>query len=56
MLDIVTPPDSRSPLTVTETAKTVGKIVEGLGKGPDDAVKSIGDAVEGLGGLFGEKK
>ena len=43
-------------MTVSETVMTVGKVVEGLGKGPQEAIKSIGDAVEGLGGLFGEKK
>ncbi len=43
-------------MTVSETVKTVGKVVEGLGQGGDEVGKAIGDAVEGLGGLFGEKK
>jgi len=43
-------------MTVTETARTVAKVVEGLGQGGDEVGKAIGDAVEGLGGLFGEKK
>ncbi len=43
-------------MTVSETARTVGKVVEGFGEGPDEVTKALGDAVEGLGGLFGEKK
>ena len=43
-------------ITVTETARTVVKVVEGLGEGGDEVGKTIGDAIEGLGGLFGEKK
>ncbi len=43
-------------MTVTETARTVVKVVEGLGEGGDEVGKAIGDAIEGLGGLFGQKK
>jgi hypothetical protein len=43
-------------MTVTETVRTVGKVLDGLDKGQQDGGKSIGDAVEGLGGLFGDKK
>jgi hypothetical protein len=43
-------------MTVSETVKTVGKVLDGLDKGSPDAGKSIGDAIEGLGGLFGDKK
>ncbi len=43
-------------MTVTETARTVVKVVEGLGEGGDEVGKTIGDAIEGLGGLFGQKK
>jgi len=43
-------------MTVSETVRTVGKVLDGLDKGSQDAGKAIGDAIEGLGGLFGDKK
>ncbi len=43
-------------MTVSETVRTVGKVLDGLDMGSQDAGKAIGDAIEGLGGLFGEKK
>ncbi len=47
---------SLGDMTVSETVRTVGKVLDGLDKGSQDAGKAIGDAIEGLGGLFGDKK